>query len=336
MELRYPLFILLIISITFIFIIFQKKKKINYTIGSKIANTNYIKNTDYYQKKLRKYNIIKKIITISCIIAILSSSILISRLATVESNNLNIYNRDIFLCMDVSTSVDELNLELVENLKNTLDSLKGERIGISIFNTSSVVLSPLTDDYNYIKNILNNIKKSLEIHSPNSTYDKNSDDYLYLYYYIINGTNEGALMKGSSLIGDGLSSCAYSFSNLEEERTRIIIFSTDNDLAGKPLVTLDKAADIVKQKGIKVYGISPKEITDKNKNEFKNSVEKTGGKYYEHSLTNVSSIVNDIEKTSKTLLKDQIETKKIDIPQIPFIILLGSIIVIIILNKKVN
>lgn len=336
MELRYPFVLIVVIIIIVISFLFFKKKDINYKNGSKIANTQYLKNTDYYRKKIKEYNILKNVITIIFCIAIFCSTMLIARLSKVETININQYNRDIFLCMDVSSSVDELNIELVESLKNTVNQLHGERFGISIFNTSSVVLVPLTDDYDYVVNILDQIKKSIEVNNPMDYGTYSNDDYFYVKNYIYSGTLEGNEMRGSSLIGDGLASCVYSFSNLDDDRTRIIIFSTDNDLAGTPLVTLDKASKISETKGVKVFGIGTKMMKGNDKLELKNAVEKTGGKFYEHSTSTVNNIVNDIELTSKSLLDNQVETKKIDIPQIPFVILILSIVGIILISKKVS
>ena len=69
--------------------------------------------------------------------------------------------------------------------------------------------------------------------------------------------------------------------------------------------------------------------------EFKKAVEITGGKFYENSTESVSSIISDIEQTSKSLLKDNIEIKRTDIPEIPFIILFITILILIITSKKV-
>ena len=76
-------------------------------------------------------------------------------------------------------------------------------------------------------------------------------------------------------------------------------------------------------------------MKDANRTSFQNSVVKTGGKYYDHSKSTVSSIVDDIEKTSKSLLKNNTTTKDIDIPEIPFIILLISILGLVYMSKKV-
>lgn len=335
MEVRYPFLIVIIILIFVIYFIFFKKKKIDYTKGSKIANTEYIKNTDYYKNIVKKYNIYKISIFILFIICFICSSILIVRLSTVKVISNNEYNRDIFLCMDVSASVDDLNLELIDSLKKTVNNLHGERFGISIFNTTSIVLVPLTEDYDYVTDVLDQIKESIRANNTLKYGIYTNDDYLYTASYIYSGTLEGNDIRGSSLIGDGLATCVYSFSNLDTDRSRIIILSTDNDLEGTPIVTLDKAAEISKSKNIKVFGVGTKLMKDQDRLDFKNAVKITNGKYYDHSYSTANSIVNDIDNTSKSLLKKEVETKEIDLPEIPFIIMLLSMFGIIFISKKV-
>ncbi len=335
MELKYPYMIIIVIILIIGYFKLFKKNKIKYTNGSKIANTHYLKNTEYYKTKMNQYKMIKKVMLFLFAIAICCSTLLMARLEKITTTNTTQYNRDIILCMDVSTSVDELNIELIESLKNTVKQLKGERFGISIFNSSSVVLVPLTDDYDYVTNVLNEIKKSIQSHYSTGYKNYTNDDYFYIRNYLYSGTSEGSETRGSSLIGDGLASCVYNFSNSNTNRTRIIVFSTDNDLAGTPIVSLDKAASISKSKNIKVFGIGTKVMQPNDKTQFKSAMEKTGGKFYEHSQTTVNHIIEDIESTSKSLLKNKIETKKIDIPQIPFIILFISILGIMIISRKV-
>lgn len=163
------------------------------------------------------------------------------------------YNRDIILCLDISTSVDDLNLELVKNLKEMVNHLKGERFEIVIFNSFAVLLSPLTGDYEYIIDVLDQLESCLEGHNLGNS--KLSDNWLYQSSYLMDGTLVGNEERGSSLIGDGLASTVYNFPNLEEKRSRSIIFSTDNDLEGTPLVTLSQAAEICKENNVTVYGI---------------------------------------------------------------------------------
>lgn len=335
MELINPLVIYIGLPIIILLIIIRLKKPIRYNKGKKVANTKYVEEIPYYKEVMKKYKTLTYLIKGICIVAILMSLLLLSRPAEVDTTDSSLYSRDIFLCMDTSQSVDELNMELIENLKKTVKNLKGERFGVAIFNTTSVLLVPLTDDYEYVIDTLNKIQKGIET-SNTFSYD-DSMQRVYDMNYIISGTIVGAEERGSSLIGDGLASCIYNFSNLEEDRTRIIILSTDNDVAGTELISLQDAGQLAKEKKITVFGIGPDIIRDKDKDDFEKAVKKTGGKYYtSEASTTVSKIVEDIEKTGKSLVLGQKEVRKVDKPLIPFVILIISLMTLFILNKKVK
>lgn len=267
---KYVFYIGIVVVVFLLFSIFFKvKKKNKYKDGVKIANTKYAKSIPYYKEILLKYKVLSISILSVCLVCIGISFILLSRPAKVDTNETKSYSRDIFLCMDVSTSVDELNLQIIDNLKDIVKDLKGERVGINIFNTSSVQIVPLTDDYDYVLEVLDELEKSI----------KAADDILnssnYDYEYRFSGTLVGNETRGSSLIGDGLASSVLCFPNLEEdkERTRIIIFSTDNDLRGQEIIPLKQAAALAKKKNVKVFGICPKEALDKDKTEMKSAIE---------------------------------------------------------------
>ena len=67
--------------------------------------------------------------------------------------------RDIFLCMDVSYSIYELNADLVESLEEVVEGLDGDRFGICIYNTSTVLYVPMTDDYDFVISKLEELKE---------------------------------------------------------------------------------------------------------------------------------------------------------------------------------
>ena len=336
MEIRYPYLIIIIIILFIVYYLFFRKNTSKFLKGIKITNTSFLKDTDYFKYKMKKFNFYKRLIFILFIICFICSSILIMRLSSVKTIKNNEHNLDIFLCMDVSSSVDAFNLDLIDDYKEMIKNFHNKRLGISIFNSSSIVLSPLTEDYDYINDVLNKITKSIVL---NDSFKSNSyidDNYLYLSSYIYSGTLEGNSIRGSSLIGDGLASCINNFSDDDFKSTKIIILSTDNNLEGNPIVSLEEAARISKSKNIIVYGIGTNVIDNENKKEFINAVKVTDGKYYDYSDSSISSIIEDIYSFSKTSLNKHDETRKIDIPEIPFIILCISLIGIFILRKKVS
>lgn len=335
MALRYPLLFIILTIILFVILFMVKKHKQKFKTGFKIANTEYLKKDNYYLLLKKKYNLLKNGLQISSIICILVCALLISRLYQVKETKSNEYNRDIYLCMDVSASVYELNKDIVESLKNTIKSLDNERFGISIFNSSSVTLVPLTNDYDYILKVMDEIDKSLDANISNNI-DYSDPDSFYIRNYLRNGTEENASLQGGSLIGDGLATCTYNFSDPDNKRTKIIILTTDNDLQGSPLLSLEEASLIAKNKNITVFGIGTNNIYANNEENFKEAVANTNGKYYKISTNTSNEIVSDIEKTSKSLLENQSEKIEIDIPQIPFIILIITFVIYIFISKKVK
>jgi hypothetical protein len=137
----------------------------------------------------------------------------------------------------------------------------------------------------------------------------------------------------------------YSFPKLEDEdRTRIIIMSTDNaqEELKTPIVELDEATDLCKKNKIKVFGIFPNRDSWSSMNttdyesdeaEFKTCVEKTGGKYYKQSESlTVEDIVKDIEIEEALEVEEITVTKIVDQPKLPIIVLLISLITMMIIG----
>ncbi len=328
MEIRYPILLVLGIILLPVLLFFLGKKTKKYEYGKKVANTSFLEKNEYYQKKLKQYKRLLLLLKATFIVSMIASLILIARPASVKVLHPEEFNRDILLCLDVSGSVSELDYELVGNFKETVKGLKGERIGVSLFDSSSVTLLPLTDDYDYVLEVLDVLQKSFDTDAEYS----DLDEQLYYAIYALIGTGEG---NGSSLIGDGLGSCVFNFSDLETERTRIILLATDNSLAGDPLLSLEEAAAISKKYNVIVYGIATDTASDRDKKEFQSAVELTGGKLYDSKRSTTKDIVEDINKTSKSLYKGKTQTVKTDIPTLPFTILCTSVILLILIRRKV-
>lgn len=355
MELMYPIAIIICVILSLALVFARLKKKEKYTNGKKVANTKYIKETEYYKTKIRKYKIISNIIKSISVACIIVTSILIARPVTVQTRSEDKFNRDILIGLDVSTSVAEADLELVKKFKNIISSIDGDRIGIVLFNTAPIVYCPLTDDYEYVEECLNKIQKQMQIETDkqkqvdevlqtgdldsylNSPTNPDEDD---AFWY--GGTIANSQTRGSSLIGDGLAGTIFSFPNLktEKERTRIIIFATDNDLQGKETVTLADACSLCKTYNINLYAYcaTNRYSTDKKVTEYKTAVEQNAtGKYYQGDLDKMtSSIVNEIKDTKKSLLKSSKKTYVIDHPTIPIITIIILFFILIIIEKRIK
>ncbi|MBO4863236.1 MAG: hypothetical protein J5517_02610 [Eubacterium sp.] len=336
------------------------KRTIKYKGGIKAANTHYVKNLPEYQSRKKLYLVTSIVLEACIILSIAMTLVLCARPAKKETVNNGTKKRDIFLCMDVSYSLYDLNYDLVESLEGVVSGLDGDRFGICIYNTSSVLYVPMTDDYDFINTKLEEIKEYFRLqkeymdsyYDPQTGYIKyDYDDYdAYIELrdkldYYDAGTLVNNYIKGSSLIGEGLASCMYSFPRLDDEdRTRIIIMSTDNsqENLSKPLVELDEAAQICKKNDIKIFGIFPNQdnwswlnTTDytQDEQEFKKAVEGTGGKYYKQSESlSVNDIVSDIEREEALEVEEITITKVNDQPKIFVCILCGTILLMLVMG----
>lgn len=206
MELMYPIAIIICLIMALVICFKDFSKKIKYTNGKKVANTRYIKETEYYKAKVKRYKILSNLIKILSVTCIVATSILIARPVTIQTKSEDKYNRDILLGLDISTSQCEVNLEFINKFKEIIPSIEGDRIGIVIYNTSPVVYCPLTDDYDYINECFDKLEEQLNIAIENDgyppvTYESDGAKIPTIWY---GGVSANSEEKGSSLIGDGL------------------------------------------------------------------------------------------------------------------------------------
>ena len=331
MELMNPLVLYIGIPLcVLLFVLFRFKKKTKYAGGKKVANTKHVKEIPLYKKLESKYKLIIAAVEVVIFLNIILCLVLIARPYETKTTKNKSSRKDIFLCMDISASVAGLDYELVDSLKDVVKKLDGERFGVSIFNTTTIMYVPLTDDYDYVIKKLDDLKRPLKLgekyydsYYGNSASRLSTEENTELNRFY-DGTGLDASTRGSSLIGDGLATCLFSFPNMDEKRDRIIIFATDNDLAGKETVSLEEAAKLCKSKEVVVYGLAPnpetiKHVSDastKVKN-FEKAIDITGGNLYVQSenLT-VSNIVKDIQNRQQIAAVEKTETKKVDKPEI--------------------
>lgn len=317
MELKYPIIAIVgsilatVLLLVFVvrFFVKDKAKK-----GIKIANTELIFNDSYMKRRMMFYYVLRVLLVASLLGSIVLSCFILARPYYTKKINEQKHNRDIMLCIDISSSVNDLNLKLVKDLQDVVRSLSGERIGIVMFNTSSVLLSPLSDDYEYTIQQLENIRKAISVVGKTQMYT--GSDWAYWQNFLYGGTLVNNYERGSSLIGDGLLGGLFSFPKDSENRTKVIIFATDNDPNGDGYVTLQEAADYCTKKNVTVYGIGTKLMYSSDKEEMKRAVESTGGKFYlEEDAGSFHSIVDEIESKSASLVEGKIITKEVESPE---------------------
>ena len=344
MEMKYPIFFIIGLILLVVAFFVGKKQKKKYKTGKRIANTKYLRESNYFKSQIRKYKIINVIAISLYVIIVCCALVLSARPIKISSKNSQMKTRDIFLCLDVSTSCSELDYQLVNEFRKTLSDVDGERIGIVIFNCTPTLLCPLTEDYDYVDSVLVKLTKSFEVINEyyNSFFPILSNQDNLDLTYIFSGTTEDT-SRGSSLIGDALAATAFDFPRHDEDRTRIIILATDNDLEGTPLISLPDAAKICIDKKITIFGIAPGKgyvrnfMTPADEEEFGRVCNEAGGKLYElgnSSSNTMHSIFVDIEKTEAKIIEGNPITTVTDIPHKPFYIMIVATIILVIIKEK--
>ncbi|WP_029232415.1 hypothetical protein [Butyrivibrio sp. VCB2006] len=336
-----------VIAVSLFFKLGGKEK---YVSGTKVSNTSLLKSTKLYKSLNIRFNILRGILAIGMIGSLLASLVLVARPYKNQDVYTGVKKRDIIICMDVSYSLYDLNAELTDYLKGVVKGLAGDRIGINIFNTSTVTYVPLTDDYDYVAQKLDDLYDYFVMQK--ELYTQIYDVYGYEYYlypdnvqkwhdelrekleYYDAGTLLNNNNRGSSLIGEGLGTALYSFPYIEDaERTRVIIMSTDNELnafAGQ-IMNLDEASTYCKNKNVTLFAIFPaREVFydpehydyDTCMNQLEKAANKTGGLLYVRTDDlPVSAIVQDIQRQEVMLVNMVMTRETQDMPQTPFIAL---------------
>lgn len=332
MEIMFPLALFIGIPLAVLLIFFTFKRKDKFRKGKKVANTNFIEDTPLYKRLMISYRIFSTLALICLWLGIITGIVMIARPVEIDVIEPELQNRDIFICMDISSSVDELNLGICNEIEEVVKELDGERFGISIFNGRSVLLVPLTTDYDYVLDTLDTLQASFEFSLQDYNYDNLMENYdLYQFKY------EGTFAdEGSSFIGDGLASCLYNFPDLQEntDRSRLIIFATDNELNGTPLISVEDAAALCAKHDVKVFGVTPEDIVDEES--FKKAMLSTGGGFYEVTSNKVfDKLIEDIRQTETSAMQE-VKIVITDKPEALFICLLISISLFFIFTRKVK
>ncbi|KNY04876.1 hypothetical protein AKH00_14270 [Microbacterium sp. GCS4] len=230
-------------------------------------------------------------------------------------------SRDIMLCLDVSGSMSEVDVEVLTVFEELLDDFEGERIGLTIFNSSPVQIFPLTDDYGFIRGHLQSIRESF--------------DYLDEIPEHWVGTLNG---NGASLIGDGLAACTMAFDHPDDDRSRSIIFATDNEINGASIVTLDEASAYAKSVGVRVFALNPVQGKDAEVSaELARAAEATGGAAYGlRDTTTVSDIVTQVQEQEATELQGQAQVVWTDTPDLWIVVLLIGMLSFVVVLWRVK
>lgn len=220
--------------------------------------------------------------------------------------------RDIVLCLDVSGSMLPFDAEVLGAFEAMVPSFQGERIALNIWNATTRVVFPLTDDYAVVEEEL---RVGAELLSIDFFSPFTSPEALRRLEEWFAGTITWTESQ-SSLIGDGLANCVMSFDLADTERARTIILATDNQVAGVPVFTLPEAAEFADERGVRIHALYAAEYPDDAaRAEYEQVITSRGGLFYELSDARaVEGIIADIQAQDAAELEDDPKVVELDRP----------------------
>ncbi len=240
----------------------KKSKKRSLRRVAIIAHTSTVKKLPAYQRAIRQYRI-TLIAALACfIITLFAFTGVIAQPVSSRIQESEATNRDVVLCMDVSGSMDKYQSTLLSFFKDVIKDLKGQRVGVTIFDGVASTIIPLSDDYGAVSELIDDLSTNFR-------------PYGYAVYS----------SERMSAIGDGVIGCIHSLDKLEDsERSQSIIVATDNAAGPGQTVDINQAAHYAHRYGVTLYGVYVDDrITtgnDVNGNQFRNAVNITGGSFY--------------------------------------------------------
>lgn len=189
-------------------------------------------------------------------------------------------NRDVLLCLDVSGSMVEYNRSILERFGELVTAFDGERIGMTIFNSSAVAAFPLTTDHGYVLDEFERFRQTFAERGITT----------------LGGTLEG---DGTSLVPDGIASCALGLPEDPAGRSRAMIVATDNIVAGAALVSMPEVTALLVARDITAYVLFPLfdfETERPGLREMRELASATGGQFFgTENPTAVSAIIDQVE-----------------------------------------
>lgn len=257
-------------------------------------------------------------------LALVVAIVMNGRPSTVDRSTETSSSRDIVLCLDVSGSTLPYDHQVIDTYLQLVQHFQGERIGLSIFNSTSRTVFPLTDDYTLVTQQLTEASDLLKGVETQDDIDQLTDKQ----YQNVSDWLEGTQNRNdaTSLIGDGLVSCAamlpgFTYSSAQEngkDRSTSIVLATDNVVSGEEHYTLQQALALTKQAGISVDGLysGPQSTEgDELAKSMKQEIEASGGMFLMQSDgSSVEQLVREIDKRQLSTVEQHAKAAVVDAP----------------------
>ena len=281
-------------------------------------------NTEHASRLFRQWRALGRLAISVLVLALALAIVLVARPSQVDAGDERASSRDIVLCLDVSGSTLPYDREVINTYLELVKHFKGERIGLSIFNSTSRTVFPLTDDYELVTKQLTSASKALKGVESQDDIDKMSDAEYQDIANWLEGTQNRK--NSTSLIGDGLVSCAAMIpgfaygdtSGAARQRPASIVLATDNVASGTPTYSLAQALDMAEASHISVDGLfsGPRQSEgDATTTEMKQQIESRGGTFLTQSgSSDINELVRQIDSRRTSESRRSSQAALIDAP----------------------
>lgn len=222
-----------------------------------VANSEFLEAIPSFTRAQRLAGALRVMLVSLAVLGLVGASVLAGRVATERIQSPQFASRDIVLCLDVSGSMYQYDTQILKTFAEMTDSFHGERVALSIFNSTSRTVFPLTNDYTLISEQLTQGSQAIDFDEQGYRTGARdySDDQVRRYADFIEGTR--GVTDQASIVPDGLAACGQLFDQSQTDRSRSIILATDNEVHGEPIFTLDEAAASVQRRQISLYTFYP-------------------------------------------------------------------------------
>ena len=326
---RWPWLPVLALALALVFDLLVRlghRRKPNQQTGARIWTLKSDLDTEEGHEALRRWRGLNRLAAILLCLALLMALSLAARPARVDRTLESAHNRDIVLCLDVSGSTLPYDRQVIASYLDLVRNFRGERMALSIFNSTSRTVFPLTDDYDMITAELSKARRILDGVQSQDRIDAMSGRQ----YQDISDWLEGTQNRRdtTSLIGDGLVGCAallpqfapkdQSGSTRINQRSSSLVLATDNVVSGKPTYTLGEALKLAAAAGIAVDGLysGPEQGTeDESTKQMQQLIEAHGGVFLRRQDGNsINALVRQIEYRHGAEPRQQEQSSLVDAP----------------------
>lgn len=304
-----------------------------------VANTDHLEDVPAVRRALRTYEVLRWAGVGAVVLAVVGAATLAARPADRHVTADRFGTRDIVLCLDVSGSMVPFDAAVLDTFAELVDGFSGERIALSVFNSTSRTVFPLTDDYalalEEIAAAQEALSYDIESMDPLNPLTWDGLDELLAF---VEGT-QGVPGQGS-LIGDGLASCALLFDERDTDRSRSIILATDNDPYGSPVYSFPEAADVVAARDVQLYGLyggAPELRGSPQNEEFTTAVRSVGGmSWFAEDPAAVSAVLEDVAAQQAAALDAEPRTVLTDRPLPWFVVLAVGLLALLVIRWRLR